>query len=61
MAVELHGFVFNNLAAGGNRFARDGIGHDDGDLIQPGIQLRQPVDGEFIKIKVIRCGWPVRA
>jgi hypothetical protein len=24
----------------------DGIGHDDNDLIQPGIQLRQPVDGE---------------
>lgn len=23
-----------------------GIGHDDGNLIQSGVQLRQPVDGE---------------
>jgi hypothetical protein len=37
---QLLGFVVNNLAAGGKRFARDGIGHDDGDLIQPGIQIR---------------------
>ena len=37
-----------------------GFGHDDGDLIQPGIQLRQPVDAEtaFIKIKLFAADGP---